>query len=952
MYNYTNSLSNNLRTAIQKVGENPQSPALNQVASQNSSGEIQSMPAVTPDFNVVVPTGYTKTGVQKLRNGQEIHCYKLNNGQKVYIAPSESAMTTLNTYVNTGSMNEKDSERGISHFCEHMMFNGTKGTDNYMKLGVGDVFRKVEQMGGYANASTGHAETNYTISIPQFNKDDFETIVKMQSAMLNNSEMSDSMVDKEHGPVCSEINMYSDMPSTIVQNTAIKNLYNINSSSDDVIAGTVNNVLNIDRNKVLDYMKNNYYPANMSTVVTGDVNPDEAIEIIAKNFRGQNPQNIDRRFEPLKPIEKTVRKDILSSKAVGTTGAICFNGPAYDNLKDNVAISVINRYLFNKKNSKVGTELKDYNVDVHSNIDKFSANPKDGRIITIQYDSTEENSEIALRNIFNNLVNFQPPTQKELDNLKTEIKMVTEKNYENGELLNLDLGNNVLTGNIDNTVNELDALDSLTPQDLVNAVHKYFDINKASVAVIHPDDLANANTINDNYKKAQNVSFKGLEQNNTVSQKSNKLPIKEADVNQYTLNNNLQVAMMNSKNDIADYSLAFKPKFPANVKAGTVSLLTTMLSNRISKFKDFTNNNNISLNVSADENYMVFDAEVPAKNLDASMNLMKEVFANPDLSQENFEEAKKKVINDLMISQPNAYDNSLSTLFPDSPRGYTNKDVLKNIENVKLADVVGLYKYLTDDSSAACSASLPVEKYPEVKIVFDNQLSGLKPMKPVEYHLFNDFKPVEKTKVVTDAANTAQADVVELFKFYNNHSPKSNVANAIVKSILSKGDETGLFNNLREKEKLAYSVYSDLDISQNSSSVLSCNILTTTDSPDMKSYDNVQKSIDGFNRQIGKMINGEFTDEELKTAKMNLKRSLLEQNDMKQDKVMNLSDTMLNSQSGAFSANRMYELIDTITKEDIVNASRNIFSQKPIYSIRASQATLDANKEYLEKLEG
>ena len=128
--------------------------------------------------------------------------------------------------------------------------------------------------------------------------------------------------------------------------------------------------------------------------------------------------------------------------------------------------------------------------------------------------------------------------------------------------------------------------------------------------------------------------------------------------------------------------------------------------------------------------------------------------------------------------------------------------------------------------------------------------------------------------------------------------------------------------------------------------------MTTTDSPDMKSYDNVKKSIDGFNRQIGKMVNGEFTDEELKTAKMNLKRSLLEQNDMKQDKVMNLSDTMLNSQSGAFSANRMYELIDTITKEDIVNASRNIFSQKPIYSIRASQATLDANKEYLEKLEG
>ncbi len=952
MYNYTNSLSNNFKKDIAKVGNNTQLTASVQQTSPKSTGEVQSMPAVTPDYNVVVPTGYTKTGVQKLRNGQEIHCYKLNNGQKVYIAPRESAMTTLNTYVNTGSMNEKDSERGISHFCEHMMFNGTKGTDNYMKLGIGDVFRKVEQMGGYANASTGHAETNYTISIPQFNKEDFETIVKMQSSMLNNYEMSDAMVDKEHGPVCSEINMYSDIPSTIVQNTAIKNLYNINSSSDDVVAGTVDNILNVDRNKVLDYMKNNYYPANMSTVVTGDVNPDEAIEIIAKNFRGQNPANIDRTFEPLKPIEKTVRKDILSSKAVGTTGAICFNGPAYDNLKDNVAVSVINRYLFNKKNSKVESDLKDYNVEVHSEVGKISANPKDGRLITIQYDSTEENSEIALRNIFNNLANFQPPSLRELENLKTEIRMKTEKNYERGEILNLDIGDNVLTGNIDNTVHELDALDSLTPQDLVNVVHKYFDINKASVAVIHPDNISNLDTINENYKKAQNISFKGLEQTKNVSQKSNKLPIKEADVKQYTLNNNIQVAIMNSNNDIANYSVAMKPTLPANVKPATVSLLTTMLSNNLTKYKDFTNNNNISLNISSSENYMTFDTEVPAKNLDASMNLVKEILLNPDLSQDNFEESKKKIIDNLKITQPNAYDNALNALFPDSPRGYTNEDVCKNINNVELADVIGLYKYLMDNSSAVCSASLPVEKYPASKNVFDNQLSTIKPMKPVVYHLFNDFKPVEKTKVIKDSANTAQADVVELFKFYNDHSPKSNATNAIIKSILSKGDETGLFNNLREKEKLAYSVYSDLDISQNSSSVLSCNILTTTDSPDMKSYDNVQKSIDGFNRQIGKIVNGEFTDDELKTAKMNLKRSLLEQNDVKQDKVINLSDTMLNAQGGIFNANRTYELIDTITKEDVIKASKNIFSQKPIYSIRASQATLDANKEFFDKLEG
>ncbi|MCD8377685.1 MAG: insulinase family protein, partial [Candidatus Gastranaerophilales bacterium] len=346
MYNYENSYLRSFKGQAGSVKPpdkpNPRTADISNDVAVSQRNGIQT---VTPDYNVSIPARYTKTGVETLSNGQEVHCYKLNNGQQVYIAPKESAGTILNTYVNTGSMNEKDSERGISHFCEHMAFNGTKGNDGYMKLGAGDVFRQVADMGGYTNASTNFAETNYTISAPLFNDDDFEKMVKIQASMMNNLEMSDNMVDKEHAPVTSEINMYSDMPDNIALNLAIKNLYNINTTSDDVVAGTVDNILNIDSKKVMDYYKNNYYPANMTTVVTGDVEPDEAIEIIAKNFRGENPKKPDRKNEPLKPIEKTIRKDIFSNKAVATTGFVCFNGPANNDFKDGMVINAINYYL-------------------------------------------------------------------------------------------------------------------------------------------------------------------------------------------------------------------------------------------------------------------------------------------------------------------------------------------------------------------------------------------------------------------------------------------------------------------------------------------------------------------------------------------------------------------------------------------------------------------------------
>ena len=132
---------------------------------QTKTNQTELPSKVASDFNVKVPQTYTKLGVEKMANGQEIHCYKLANGQRVMIAPMKSPKTFVNTYVNTGAMNEKDGERGISHFNEHMAFNGTLGTDGYMKLGVGDVFRKVAEMGGETNASTGMAETNYTAEL-------------------------------------------------------------------------------------------------------------------------------------------------------------------------------------------------------------------------------------------------------------------------------------------------------------------------------------------------------------------------------------------------------------------------------------------------------------------------------------------------------------------------------------------------------------------------------------------------------------------------------------------------------------------------------------------------------------------------------------------------------------------------------------------------------------------
>ncbi|MBO6271873.1 insulinase family protein [bacterium] len=946
MYSYNNKpYLDNFRHNIAntEIAENKVSVS-GSAMGNSEKAEVVDIPKVTPDYNVSLPMGYTKLGVEKLYNGQEIHCYKLNNGQKVYIAPKESAMTVLNTYVNTGSMNEKDDERGISHFCEHMAFNGTKGTNGYLKLGIGDVFRKVGNMGGATNASTNFAETNYTISIPQFNKDDFETIVKMQSSMMNNLEMSDEMTEKEHGPVTSEINMYSDMPDSIAVNAAIKNLYNIQTTSDDVVAGTVDNILNVDSKKVMEYYKNNYYPSNMATVVTGDVNPDEAIEIIAKNFKGENPQNPDRRIENFNPTQKAVRKDILSPKAISTSGAICFDGPANNDAKGNLEIEALNYFLFNRKNSKSNKALRPYHVEVSAMKDKMRTQPADGTLLTLSFNTTEDNSEITLKSVFNTLSNFKAPTKEEMETIKTGLKMKYEQKIEDTDGLNYMIGQNALNGGIDICTDAIDIIDKMTPEDLVNAVHKYYDTSKASIAIVHPEKT-DINKLNENHAKAQSISFTG-----SVQQQSKvKKPIKTEELEQFKLANNCSVVIKDSNNDIAAFSAYVSSVQPANTKPGVMEVLEEMLVKGSDSIVDFVDKNNIEAYSGASNSNMYYEAEFPAKNLSASLAIMKKSLLNPDFTEADFEKAKKDIKTDLSTKQPSAYENLKKELFKDSPKGYSKQDILNNIDNIKLEDIRGLHKYLLDNGAFTISVSAPVKKYPQIKTVLQNELNTLPNFKENTPRVFNDFVPVENSKVITDVANTAQADVVQAYKFKANQTPKNIVVSKLMNGILSSGDETGLFNNLREKEKLAYSVYSDVSFSNTSSGVLTCRILTTTDSDDLKSYDNVQKSINGFTRQINKVVNGEFSDKELEAAKVNFKRNLLTSTDTQIDTVTTLSDGM-RSVNGMDETNKMYELIDTITKEDIQKMAKEIFENKPLYSVKASQATLDANRTFFEEL--
>ena len=805
--------------------------------------QVEKLPDVKPDYAVKTPMPYTKTGEMNFPYDTKAYCYKLANGQKVIIVPQEGE-TVLRTYVNSGSMNEPDNLRGISHYIEHNLFNGSEGLEE------GEFFKAVDKMGASTNASTGFAETNYYISSNLLNDADLENKIRLHASMLETPIFAIDKLEKEKGIVNSEINMILSKPENLAINKTLKNLYGIKSTSTDLIGGTTDNITNLTREDVVNYYNNNYFPANMVTVITGDVKPDETIQLISKYFTSKRHPNKARHFEPLIPTDKTVREDIISNKATGTTIVVGFNGPKSNDTREKIYISALSRLLSMSPTSRIDKNIKKYNAGSWIEKEKISTNPKDGTVVMLISECVDENSEDILKTIFTEIANIanNPPTDDEMQIIKKKMLYSYSNTFEKSFATNNLIGTSILENNEDYINSFEQIVKSMTAEDLVNTAKKYLDINKASVTVVHPDTVS-AETIKNNYKKVANVSFTGAK----------KEAINLSEVKEYNMANNYKVVTSNSKTDnvTAIFQMYTDSYYPAKP---SVSIILDGLLSEGSAFRNEEEletdlaKNGISVSIGANADNLSGAFICQKEDLDKAMKSFKEVLENPRFTQESFEQVKERIKDNILTSEKSAFDKLDKEIYKGLPHGISKEDILEDLETVTLDDVKAFYSYLIQNGKAQLGISAPFEKDKSLSNVVFSNTASLRPVKPFEHVTKTIFNPVEETKVLTDVDNKNQAEIIEAFKYKINDNLKDNVTINLMNIILGGNPSSRLFSDLRENQKLAYHVRSNFENNEDTG-VFVLKIETTTENSDTGeiSFDNVQKSINGFNKHIAKI---------------------------------------------------------------------------------------------------
>ena len=902
--------------------------------------QIEQLSNIQPDFAVKTPMAYTKIGEMNFPYDTKAYCYKLTNGQRVIIVPQEGE-TVLKTYVNTGSMNEPDNLRGISHYIEHNLFNGSQGLEQ------GDFFKQVDKMGASTNASTGFAETNYYISSNLLNEGDLENKIKIHASMLETPLFTAEKLEKEKGIVNSEINMITSNPENLAINKMLKNLYNIKTTSMDMIGGTTDNITNLTREDVVNYYNNNYYPANMITVITGDVNPEETMKLISKYFTSKKQPSGQRNFEKLVPIEKTVREDFISDKATGTNIVVGFNGPQPKNIKDLIFTEAAMELLSGGSTTRIDKKLKVYNASLYTEEEKVSTNPKDGRALMFIAESSDENSEKVLKVIFNEIANIanNPPTDDEMQIIKKKMLNNFSTIFEHSFRTNNAIGRSLLENNEDylNTFQQI--VKSMTADDIVNAAKKYLDINKASVTVVHPSS-ANPESINKKYNDAKSISFTGR-----------KDAINLNNVKEYNMpNNNFKIITNNSRTDNCYLKMEFLTEGYNTDKLAAVLVLDELLNDGTlnknqEEYYKALQKSGINANFESNNKSVTVYSKFAPEDMDKALKSIKELIDSPRFNQEAFDGVKSKIIDNISISEKSAFDKLNTEIYKNLPQSQTKEKVLEDLQTLTLDDVKNLYNAIMTNSKASIAVTAPFNRKPELNNILFKNIASYKKFnvyKPEE--LLDKYVPNTETKVLTDTDNKNQAEIIEAFKFRRGNNLKDDICLALLNTIFVGNASSRLFNDLREQQKLAYHVRSNFKITDNTG-IFYLKIGTTTENKDTNeiSYDNLQKSIDGFNKHIQKIKTEKVTEEELNNAKLNLKNSILNMNNTYGSQTDGLLYN-LNTPYGISRDNQALQMVDSITADDIYNTANYVFSGKPIYSIVATENTLNANDSYLKSL--
>ena len=837
---------------------------------------------------------------------------KLPSGQKVVIKEvKDNPIVKIDTWINTGSINENDKNNGISHFLEHLFFKGTK------KYPTGAMDKILDSKGATVNAATSKDYTHYYIQIPS---KDFDLALNLHADMLQNPLIPRKELERERPVVIEEISKTKDSP----QNRMFDNLYTALYSKSNhpykrTVIGKKEVIETVTREEILDYFNKFYTPDAYTTVIVGDVDKEDALKKVEAAFnQRQKMKQTKIKYPKVKSLDKIERMD-EAMDINKTHMLIGFLAPKFSDSIDMYALDVLSTILASGKSSILNSELKE-NKQLVLSISAGNYSQKDSGIFYIYSTMEPDKKELVEKEIISELKKILNGDFDEnlISKAKNMIKTDTYYSRESISNISDDLGYDFTFLEDENFYeNYLKNIDKVTKQDIINMAKKYILLDKYVISTVHPS----------NFKKVADI--KKQQNNNEV-----KLIEQKDATKKVLMPNGATLITKNKKtNSIIAIDISIKgskavEKKPLSAmlsalcaKAGTQNYTNAQLA-------QFLDENGIKLGLNLTNDVYSIVLQTTKDNLDKALIALDEVMNKPLFIESEIEKVKQRTIQETkgISDSPSSYvfDEFKKLAFPNTIYGQNSTFILNNINKVTRNDIVEYYSNIFNPENMTIAVVGDIDE----NYLIDKLNSIIKKPKNAKKFSYADYKytPYRPSNNIqtTLYKDEVQANWMALgYKICSVQNRKDIATLNVINAILGEGMSSRLFRKLREEQGLAYTVGSTINANMKDGAFIA--YIGTNE----KSID---KAKQGILEQIEILKTEMTTTQELNDAKNKILGQLLMslETNMAEADLLSWYNILGKSLNGFDEYKKM---IMEVSQSDVIEIANKYFSKPYIYTV-------------------
>jgi predicted Zn-dependent peptidase len=388
--------------------------------------------------------------------------------------PTDSPVVYCGYAVNAGTRDESDTEQGMAHFVEHILFKGTT------RRRAWHILNRMEAVGGDLNAYTNKEET---VIYASFLAADLPRAVELLTDIVFRSTFPQSEIDKEVEVIIDEIQSYEDTPSELIFDDFEDMLFRGHPLGHNIL-GSPDLLRGFGSADAKAFTNRLYRPDNMVFFVQGKINFKRLIAMLERQMAEVEPMEpfVNRRTKPLayQPSKIVLEKDTHQAHVmIGSRGY-----DAYDDRR--TSLYLLNNILGGPgMNSRLNVALRERRglvYTVESNLTSYT----DTGVFCIYFGSDPEDVDTCLNLVRKELKRLRDNrmTTAQLHAVKKQLVgqiCVASDNFENNAL---GMGKMFLHYNKFEGIERVcQRVEAITADDLLSVANEMFEENYLSTLI-------------------------------------------------------------------------------------------------------------------------------------------------------------------------------------------------------------------------------------------------------------------------------------------------------------------------------------------------------------------------------------------------------------------------------------------------------------------------------------